>query len=59
MPVTTDDSIALPDCTVRLPRHGLGTWAWGDTSTWGMNGYDQSYGLETIREAYARALAHG
>ena len=54
-----DDTIALPGSGVRLPLMGLGTWAWGDTSTWGMNGYDASYGLETIREAYQRSVARG
>jgi len=38
---------------------GLGTWAWGDKSTWGMNGYDRSYGFETIRGAYQRAVESG
>lgn len=42
-----------------LPRLGLGTWAWGDRSTWGMNGYDASYSFDTIREAYAASLAAG
>jgi aryl-alcohol dehydrogenase-like predicted oxidoreductase len=53
------DTIALPGSDVRLPLMGLGTWAWGDTSTWGMNGYDKSYGSETIREAYQRSIACG
>jgi len=57
--MTPDDSIALPGCDVRLPLLGLGTWAWGDTSTWGMNGYDRSYDLETIRAAYRRAIDGG
>lgn len=38
---------------------GLGTWAWGDKTTWGMGGYDASYGLETIREAYEISIAGG
>ena len=38
---------------------GLGTWAWGDTSTWGMNGYDRSYDFETIRAAYERTVGAG
>ncbi|HUI25876.1 MAG TPA: aldo/keto reductase [Candidatus Kryptonia bacterium] len=38
---------------------GLGTWAWGDRSTWGMNGYDRSYNLDTIREAYRESIAAG
>jgi len=38
----------LPGTDVPLPDLGLGTWAWGDRSTWGMNGYDQSYDFATI-----------
>ena len=38
---------------------GLGTWAWGDKSTWGMNDYDRSYGFETIRDAYRASVAGG
>jgi len=51
--------IRLPGSDVAMPAMGLGTWAWGDRSTWGMNGYDPSYGYETIRSAYERALAAG
>jgi aryl-alcohol dehydrogenase-like predicted oxidoreductase len=54
-----DETISLPNCDFRLPLLGLGTWAWGDKSTWGMDGYDRSYGLETIREAYAGSIAAG
>ena len=63
---TTGDSantpqrlIPLPGCEVAIPVMGLGTWAWGDRSTWGMDGYDPSYGFDTIRGAYARAIAAG
>jgi len=42
-----------------MPVMGLGTWAWGDRSTWGMDGYDPSYGFDTIRGAYERAIAAG
>src|SRR5215468_2358349 len=54
-----DQPITLPGCDVSIPRLGLGTWAWGDRSTWGMNGYDRSYDFETIRAAYARSVAAG
>ena len=57
--MTPEDGIALPHCDVRLPLMGLGTWAWGDRSTWGMNGYDTSYDRGTIREAFQRAIANG
>jgi len=55
----SDDAITLPGSGVSMPLMGLGTWAWGDTSTWGMNGYDRSYDLATIREAFARSIAGG
>ncbi len=49
----------LPGTDIALPPMGLGTWAWGDRATWGMGTYDRTYGLETIREAYARSVAAG
>lgn len=54
-----DAYIPLPGCDVKLPLMGLGTWAWGDKSTWGMNGYDRSYNFGTIREAYQNSVAAG
>src|SRR6185295_18329085 len=54
-----DAPIPLRGCEVALSPMGLGTWAWGDRATWGMNGYDQSYNLDTIRGAFARAAAAG
>ena len=42
-----------------MPKMGLGTWAWGDRGTWGMGGYDTSYGFETIREAYRVSIESG
>ena len=36
----------------KLPKMGLGTWALGERKTLGMDGYDRSYGFETIRDAY-------
>ena len=56
---TIDASIALRGCDVQLPVMGLGTWAWGDTSTWGMNAYDRSYNFDTIRDAYRTSVASG
>ena len=54
-----DPTIPLPGCDVRISVMGLGTWAWGDQATWGMNGYDRSYNFETIRAAYERTIAAG
>ena len=52
-----DAHIPLRGCDIALPVMGLGTWAWGDKSTWGMNAYDRSYNFDTIREAYR--ASHG
>jgi aryl-alcohol dehydrogenase-like predicted oxidoreductase len=54
-----DQPIALPGCDVSISVMGLGTWAWGDRPTWGMDGYDPSYNFETIRGAYERTVAAG
>jgi aryl-alcohol dehydrogenase-like predicted oxidoreductase len=56
---STEPRIPLRGCEVELPVMGLGTWAWGDKSTWGMNDYDPSYNFETIREAYRTSVAAG
>jgi aryl-alcohol dehydrogenase-like predicted oxidoreductase len=49
----------LAGTDIPVPDLGLGTWAWGDRSTWGMNGYDSSYGFETIRGAYTTSVRAG
>jgi aryl-alcohol dehydrogenase-like predicted oxidoreductase len=54
-----DRPIALPGHDVSISVMGLGTWAWGDRSTWGMNDYDRTYDLDTIRAAYERTIAAG
>ena len=38
---------------------GVGTWAWGDESTWGMGSYDLAITETTIGEAFEAALAAG
>jgi aryl-alcohol dehydrogenase-like predicted oxidoreductase len=55
----TEPDIQLPGCDVKLPSMGLGTWAWGDTATWGMNSYDRSYNFDTIQAAYRASVAAG
>lgn len=57
--MTVEARIPLPGCDVALPLMGVGTWAWGDSRTWGMNAYDRSYSFETIRQAYERSVAAG
>jgi aryl-alcohol dehydrogenase-like predicted oxidoreductase len=55
----TDARVPLAGCDFSLPLMGLGTWAWGDSFTWGMNGYDRSYSFDTIRDAYRTSVAAG
>jgi aryl-alcohol dehydrogenase-like predicted oxidoreductase len=45
--------------TLSLPDLGLGTWAWGDSATWGMDAYDRSYDFDTIRAAYRASVDAG
>ena len=56
---TDETRLPLPGCAAQLPPMGLGTWAWGDKTTWGMNSYDRSYNVDTIREAYRTSVAAG
>jgi aryl-alcohol dehydrogenase-like predicted oxidoreductase len=53
------DRIPLAGSDVAIPPLGVGTWAWGDRKTWGMGGYDPSFGEATIREAWEACLAAG
>lgn len=38
---------------------GVGCWAWGDKSTWGMGGYDSTLSEATIAEAFEASIAAG
>jgi aryl-alcohol dehydrogenase-like predicted oxidoreductase len=53
------ETIALPGTDVRIPKLGVGTWAWGDKRVWGMGGYDASLSEASIREAYEASLRAG
>ena len=56
---TAADRIPLAGTDVSIPPLGVGTWAWGDTSTWGMGTTDTSYTIDTIREAWQASLDAG
>src|SRR5580704_1788042 len=58
-PPMATDRIMLEGSDVLVPPLGVGTWAWGDKGTWGMGGYDSSYGEETIREAWQACVDAG
>jgi aryl-alcohol dehydrogenase-like predicted oxidoreductase len=51
--------ITLAGSDVSIPPLGVGCWAWGDKSTWGMGGYDQALSESTIREAWDASIAAG
>jgi aryl-alcohol dehydrogenase-like predicted oxidoreductase len=53
------DRIRLEGSDVSIPPLGVGTWAWGDKGTWGMGGYDSTYGEATIREAWEACIEAG
>ena len=49
----------LAGSDVTLPPMGVGTWAWGDRSTWGMGGYDTDLSIDTITEAFEASVDAG
>ncbi len=55
----TPAPITLAGSDVTIHPLGVGTWAWGDKSTWGMGGYDSDLSTQTIREAWDASLAAG
>jgi aryl-alcohol dehydrogenase-like predicted oxidoreductase len=50
---------ALAGTEVSVSPLGVGTWAWGDRSTWGMGGYDKSLTMESIEEAWDASIDAG
>ena len=53
------DHYTLAGSDVSVPALGVGTWAWGDRSTWGMGGYDTDLTRDTIREAWDASVDAG
>ena len=49
----------LAGSDVTIPALGVGTWAWGDKSTWGMGGYDTDLTEATIRDAWEASIDGG
>ena len=56
--VTATPSLSFPGSSRSFAPLGVGTWAWGDKSTWGMGGYDTEISEATIAEAFD-LLYHG
>ncbi|MEO6629315.1 MAG: aldo/keto reductase, partial [Aquihabitans sp.] len=57
--MSASDGHTLAGSDVQLPALGVGTWAWGDKSTWGMGGYDTDLNQDTIREAWEASIDAG
>ncbi len=53
------DAVTFPGCSTPVAPLGVGTWAWGDSRTWGMGSYDRAVTEETIAEAWRTSLAAG
>ena len=53
------DRYTLQGSTVTIPPLGVGTWAWGDRSVWGMGGYDADLTPDSIQEAWDASLDAG
>ena len=55
----TPDSYTLAGTDVSIPLLGVGTWAWGDRSTWGMGGYDADLTMASIEGAWDASIDAG
>jgi aryl-alcohol dehydrogenase-like predicted oxidoreductase len=53
------DHYTLAGSDVSVPALGVGTWAWGDRSTWGMGGYDSTLTRDSIRDAWDASIDAG
>jgi aryl-alcohol dehydrogenase-like predicted oxidoreductase len=53
------DRYTLAGTDVTVSSLGVGTWAWGDRSTWGMGGYDADLTRDSIREAWNASIDGG
>jgi aryl-alcohol dehydrogenase-like predicted oxidoreductase len=53
------DRYTLSGSDVSIPPLGVGTWAWGDRSTWGMGGYDADLTRDSIQEAWDASVDAG
>lgn len=51
--------VTLPGCPTAIAPLGVGTWAWGDRSTWGMGGYDTSLTEQAIAAAWEASIEAG
>lgn len=54
-----DPEITFPGSDKSVNPLGVGTWAWGDRSVWGMGGYDRALTEQAIRGAWESAIEAG
>lgn len=57
--MTMPEPHKLAGTDLTISPMGVGTWAWGDQSTWGMGGYDADLTRETIRQAWETSIDAG
>jgi aryl-alcohol dehydrogenase-like predicted oxidoreductase len=53
------DLIRFAGCDTPCAPLGVGTWAWGDRSTWGMGGYDADLDEAAIAGAWEASIGAG
>jgi aryl-alcohol dehydrogenase-like predicted oxidoreductase len=52
-------TITFAGCDTSVAPLGVGTWAWGDRTTWGMGGYDATLDESTIAAAWEASIDAG
>jgi aryl-alcohol dehydrogenase-like predicted oxidoreductase len=52
-------TVTFPGCATAVAPLGVGTWAWGDRTTWGMGGYDAALDETTIAAAWEASIEAG
>ena len=52
-------TVTFPGMDTPVAPCGVGTWAWGDKSTWGMGGYDADLDRGSIRAAFEASIQAG
>ncbi len=58
MPIVSD-TITFAGLDSPIAPLGVGCWAWGDKSTWGMGGYDAALTEASIAEAWDASFDAG
>jgi aryl-alcohol dehydrogenase-like predicted oxidoreductase len=53
------DTRVLAGSDVSIPLMGVGTWAWGDSATWGMGSYDTELTSASIHDAWDASIDAG